>query len=502
MERVKKIYHTLSKSEQRYLRTYLEAFHSKGENKALLLLDAIEKNPEITQSEVAEALYGDTASKAFIMMKARLLERMLDVMTLGFSLQNNPDFRDDQPTLDTLEAHKKYIHATMLRKRGLDDLATELLKKMLKEAEELSLPELKLLALVNLRNMSSDPQEVEQELSPQIQQAFEAYEKDIAGATYFDVHRVKYANRSADDAVEIQFLEKAVKDLCQRNETASSPRSLYYMLNLEVVWHQLTHHFEASRDALDRLIALITSSKALNVKSRKSIPFLRKASVELRVQNFEEAYQAAVQAKAIIDPRRLNYLSASIAMMYAAIYTNRLGELRNLLKSINQQLSEKQRNQSGDIIHYLEACAWFMENKLFEAMRSMMTADKLLSDKKGWNVGMRIFEIMLLIDMAKLDLATARIETLRKHISRHESNPREDLIYRFLNSLERQAYDFRKLTPEMEHILQALSCEVAWLSLGHEVVRFDTWVRSKINKEPFYPLFIKELQQNKQKHDR
>ena len=44
MDRIKQIYQSLSKTEIRYLKNYLTAFHNKGKNKSLELINILEKN--------------------------------------------------------------------------------------------------------------------------------------------------------------------------------------------------------------------------------------------------------------------------------------------------------------------------------------------------------------------------------------------------------------------------------------------------------------------------
>ena len=90
MERIKALYATLKQPEKKFLITYLTAFHPKGENKTLELLELIEAPVELSTDEIAEKLYGDSKSKAFItlffVISARLSFEINRLKSLGLSL--------------------------------------------------------------------------------------------------------------------------------------------------------------------------------------------------------------------------------------------------------------------------------------------------------------------------------------------------------------------------------------------------------------------------------
>ena len=120
MDKIKKIFNSLSKTELRYLKNYLTAFHNKGKNKALELITVLEKKPDISQTDIARKLYGNPKSKAFIMLKKRLLEKMLETLSLSINFHNNPTFKEDPTAFGSIDLSKDIIYALILRRRGLE----------------------------------------------------------------------------------------------------------------------------------------------------------------------------------------------------------------------------------------------------------------------------------------------------------------------------------------------------------------------------------------------
>jgi hypothetical protein len=154
MERIKSIYSSFSRYEQRTFKTYLTAFHNKGENKALTLVQMIEKAPELTRDAAANELYGDPKSKAFLMLKARLYEKMTEFLTLSITAVSRESETSD-PSVDAmLEYRKCMLAATSLRARGLKPLASENLSRAIEIAREIACPELELDPLLRLKALS------------------------------------------------------------------------------------------------------------------------------------------------------------------------------------------------------------------------------------------------------------------------------------------------------------------------------------------------------------
>ena len=497
MDRLRKLYHSLSKAEIRYLKSYLEAFHSKGENKALRLIELLDCNKDISQDEASRILYGNPKSKAMLMLRSRLMERILDVLTLSINLQGNPIYKEDPPLLETVQIFKMYSQARLLRRRGLGFLAEELLEKIAKQSETQGIPEGKILALLQLRNISTSPQDVGWKLKLGIEEAIDQYKQDILAAGFFDEFRVIHSGRTSSDPEKVQFLQDATSQLEKELESTYSVRAHYYYLDMMVSLHSLRMETDKCRIVLQEQIDLVASQPGLKTSTRQGIPMMRLARLELMHGNFEAAYIASEHACQTFNPKRNNYLSASAYFLFSSIFTNRIKDVFESLKSLPPLMARKKQFPSTSIIQYLFSCGWFIKSDFKQAGIALDEAENLLSDKGGWNVGIRVYEIMILIEKDLLDIASNRIETLRKHIGRYKVTERENLIYRYLYLLDKAAFDFSEPSKEMQDILSKLRDGVMWEPVSHEVIRFDSWVVSKITHSTFYEQLLSDIQKEK-----
>ncbi|MEM7658408.1 MAG: hypothetical protein AAF399_19935 [Bacteroidota bacterium] len=493
MDRIRDIYQSFSKSEVRYLKNYLIAFHTKGENKSLALIELLEKHPKVTQAEAAEKLYGNAKSKAFLMLKSRLLDKMLETLSLSINLQNNPTIKADPAAFASIQLYKDMTAAWLLRRRGMGKLAGELLKSCLKEADAADLPEFSLLALVQLRNLSRSESEVVNDLTPAIQESQAQFATDLMGIEVFDLFRVKSANQSVLKDESIAFFEERLKELENRLDEAYSVRAHYYYLALKVQLNEGNDGYEAGKAALLELIELVESTPSLQAKNRLGTPYLRLAGIEMLGGNYQAAMRASGKALDLLQKKKNNYLSALLYRIFACMYCGEMALAEVAWESAQWFIERGKGGTSLDILHYLRSSMLYIQGDFKGAIFALGDVKNLFSDKSGWNSALRIHEIQLLIDRDHLDTTMSRIETLRKHLTRYKGEARQDLMYKFLTHLERQSFDFSALTPEMEHLLQQLEAPESWSSVSPEVIRFDVWARAKATDRGFYPLLLETL---------
>lgn len=485
MDRIKKIFFSFSKTEVRYLKQYLVAFHSKGSNKSLELIELLEKKPQLSQPEISERLYGDPQSKAFLMMKKRLMEKMLETLSLSINFHNNPAFKEDPAAYVNISLLKDYIDALILRRRGLDSLALEILERCYLKAADYALPEYQLLALTNMRNLIGSKNQGKYDFHAELNHSLRQYELDLLGGEAFADFQELSTVHPAFDVEKINFLEKATQDLAHRLQDFDSVRARYYYLNLKLQLYNGKEEFAESKAVLEELIQLIAHNKGLKSRNRLGIPYLRLATIELYEQQFDAALEAANQAMAIFEPQAHNFLQAAICKLFACIYRQNLEEADRCLAQL-QHFTEGNPEEfahpiqlSLDWILYLKSCLAFLRQDFRKALLLLGDVDNIFADKSGWNIDLRIHEIQILITMDHHDLASARIETLRKHVGKYEVEERVKEIYRFLYQLEKRSYDFSDLSAEMKTILHRLETELPWAAVNAEVLRFDQWARSR-----------------------
>ena len=495
MDALKQVFDSLSRTERRYLKSYLTAFHSRGHNRALELVELMEAEPDLSFADIAERMYGDPRSKAFLMLKARVMEKVLETLSLSVNFQNNPTYQEDPSYFEQIEARKEMLHATLLRRRGLEDVAVELIKKTIDRAHALGLPDLALQGYVLLRNVSNSPEEVRSELNPAIDAAFEAYRTDLLGVGMMDALRMVQREQQVYNQVQINFLTQNITLLQERLGAHYSLRGHYYALYLEVMLYEGQEELAKAKATLNELIELLNANKGLSSRNRLGVPYAQLAVIEIITGNFAAARDAAEHARTCFPPERLNYLKATIALIFACIYDGDLPTAAAAVADLDRFKTRERMSNSLAWVRYLDSCISFCQGDFKSAMDGLGDMQELFSHKEVWNSGLRLYEIQILIERGHLDLASARIEALRKHLQRHDTEERIERITRYLIHLERQSFSFQQPTADMEEMERKLASPGDWKSMRPEIIRFDVWVRARRADRPFYPVLCETLAQ-------
>jgi tetratricopeptide (TPR) repeat protein len=256
--------------------------------------------------------------------------------------------------------------------------------------------------------------------------------------------------------------------------------------------HQMRNEFEVCRELIHDRLDLFQAHPGLCNKNRMGAVYMQLANIETNCLRFEEAIQAAEQARDSFPPSKPSYLKASTILIFATLYQGQLDWARAIIDELQSYQGQPNAQRIMPVVSHLEACWQYMKGDL-RAAHLLLAEDRVLvQDKSGWNVGQRILEIMILVELGDLDVAEARVETLRKHIARHGANPRDELIFRVLYQASRCVFDFTQLGDKFNCAMEELA-KHDWVSMNHEVIRFETWIRCQQEGRPYLELMPTEL---------
>lgn len=494
MDRIRDLYSTLSKAETRHLKQYLTNTHSKGENKSLHLLQALDKHPDWDNQAMASFLYGHAKSKAFIMLKSRLMDKMLEFLSFNATIQNSVPFKHDPDSFVSIQLHKQIANALILQHRGLYGLAQDYLRKTAKEAEEAALPSLTTEALFHLRRLIHGESEDIIALHSAISSSSHQHQTDLMGSEFHDSCLSLVLTQSRFDSSLVSLLKDQIQGLELQLKQAYSLQGHFYYLSLQIFLSTGMRAYEQGKELGLELMDLVQTHQGLSAKSWQGMAYIHLARLELGLHHYEAGRQAAALAIDLFLPRNKQFLWASLPLTYACLLLGDLTRAQAMMENIDWLMARSTGKDGAEIALYLTSCRLYMEGKVREAKRAMLPIKHLYKDKDGWNSALRIHEILLVIELGDNDTAIAKIEALRKHLAKYPGGLRTELIFRYLTLLERQSFQVREINEEMQDILTQLSGETTWNPIGTEMIRFDVWIQAKANRRSYYPLFLDTLE--------
>jgi hypothetical protein len=494
MERIHGIFSIMTKNEKKHLKMYLDTFHGKKENKLLELVNLIEKHPNITQQKAAFEMYGDAKSKAFIMTKTRLLERMHETLLDCATNPNNTAIEEDAVSYRLIQAYKTLTIAYILQLRGLRPLAFDLLNNVLSAPEIIPFAPARLLMMEHLRMTMPLDIEAIQGLNEAIE---DVQQSAISDSMASGIERVfnsfsKIKNYSQNQF--IAFLEQKISELEQIKAQHYSIFSDWIHMNLQHYLADMQNNVALKEESVNRLLELLMKYPLLANNNRMGALFYRKGFIVLDRFDFEQACSFADQAeKYLTTNKHGNLLNAYILKALARFY---MGDFQEMERAWEQYETFPKKMMLVDnvfFLKYLILCRRFVEGNYKAFMQYLNQLEDLLISKDHWNIAVRFLEIYMLIDQGQLDWVSAKIEALRKHISNHDSLPLHFYIYKVLNQIERNNFSFHPLPEKIRELLVEMRKNHRWMPTSFEIIRIETWVHAREQNIPYWSAFTQEL---------
>lgn len=481
MERIRSVYTSMSRGEKRLLTRYFEAFSPKSsENKSVQFLKYLDDCPTISHADMAELLYGNPKAKALSMQKPKIWERMMEILHLSVNSDHRAIAREDPASQIQLEILKELSYALTLRMRGRNDLARTLLEECQQKAESFGYPGLQLQAQTMLRSMAQTREEVTEHYNPLMDLTLESYISDLISQAAMDEYAVmSHLDRMPDEDEISEWLVGICARLEKRVEEHYSRRAHMHLLILKENLCRLQGRFAEGEELVQELKDLMEAHPELGSKYRMGLPYLHLADIELRSYRFPEAKKTAGEAITFFRPGKRIYYRSILLTSLSQIYLGEWDEAWNLLNSLGEFPPSSEVEVMRPITGFLKTCLLYLRGEPAKARHELQQENPLQQDKRGWNVGLRMFEIMVLIDLEQCDAASSRIESFRKYLSRYEIiNARSVAIFQYFYHLEKVAFDFSAVLDKGKAALEELKDAPAWNPVGYEIIRFESWLRA------------------------
>ena len=476
MERIKALMGTFTPSEINLLENYLGTFEHKGQNRQLDLFHLMLKKPDITPEEASEKIYGETSSKAFMMTKGRLYERMLEITVLSQHFSPGKAKKYSAHLESVVEMRKNLLFATQIRSRGLKKQSEELLRKVVARARETGHPEFEIDALFRLRAMNSQNRLARDyyELSSEINRSLRELEQDLNWMGLRELYAAKYERLNTTLDEKLEFLEGQLPEAEEQLRQHPSTRARYSWLYLKVRHYALLKDHEKLRRAIQDQIQLLEEHPALKTDFRMANPLHQWARLEMRVGNYEKAVELLQKAKTFFRASHTNYYILTLAEIAPRLHQRELEVVKELLDYLARHPAIPAHTPPWANMRFYAAAYYYYLGDQPAVRKALRDTAPLQNPKSGWFSAIRVFEIMMLIESDELDFASSRVESLRKYLGRYGKDPRMKVIYKVLKKMELKGFVREPVAKEAE-FLRKLREEVPWDPAGVELVRFEEW---------------------------
>ena len=508
LQHLKHIVNALNKNEREVIVEYLKAFDTRSggyKPKTLIILDLLLKNDDLSKvSKYLKKKFGAKSEDALRMMMFRLKEKIGESLVLDVNIMREGIYSE----LSQARANvaKKKIIALIYTSRGIAHETLELYDKIISLAKKFEFYN-ELIEVLMYKQQHQGIREGKKAYN-KFTEEIEFYEKSRRAANdavkaYYEVSLnwgFKGLNRNIPDPGYTIFLEEKLSKLKKDFEETSSAQVGYYYYTISVEYNQVLHFGKKASEYCNYLVDLVKNNPSINLKIRLGTVYLNYSQNELFNYEFDSALVNALEGKKCFNEGTYNYNNSLELEFYANVYSGNMKNATTTIETLIQNTKTDRSEFSTAKRNYLLACTYFAQKQFIKANRTLQFTSSAEKDKEGWNIGMRIFNIMNTVENSQYDQADLLIMNLRQFIKEALKlkfvPERDKIILEILLELRKQGYDFEKIIKTKHQQLEQLANAKgnhSWQIQSPELIVFHRWVVAKAKEKFYEPVYKTEV---------
>lgn len=485
LDSVRSLLQVLRPGELESVKTYLKSFHQMYgdyEPKTLQLLRIVESNPRLGDAMVKAKVSPKASDNTFRMLITRLKEKMFEVLTLDINVGRTEAYSNAYRA--KVLARKKMTQAEILHARGAVDEAIYLYNTVIKQCEKYEHFQQQVEALQQLHELKSFlfPHQNHQALLTKVEQC--RLKEDAIKEARTQFYRLAALEETTAYWPNLLHdYQKTLAQLQQIESTRSSQRLRYWNGLIQLNQLEASKQSRAALEQCANMHQLLKESPAVFMDRRMGSVQLHLAHNALLLGNYEQTIRAATRARAVFEEESFNYLLALEYEFYGLFFTQQWQDAELLINNLVKRTDPRTSPFKHAKRQYFKACVLMMAGKHRRAhfiLRDTVLLDK---DRGGWNVNVRIANIMNQLQWGGLNRPTEafvdNLYSLLNDLQRNgEADPRAVAILRMLRRLIANSFDFPRTAKEEHQLLTRLQTSkgpLRWRKPAPELIRFDAW---------------------------
>lgn len=476
----------LGKNEIRLLRSYIAAKCMDSPNdKRLSLLECILKSKNNDHNTIALlAGYKSAQDKAFVALKLRLKEDVLDMLLL----QEGGQAFETAFAQAAFDCRKMLIQGELLQARGIYGAASDLLEKALHLAKRYELHAEFLSIADVLRNHAAVTGDLEtfgglNELMDDVQAKHNRVLR--AKQMHYEIVLPGLMNAETIRGYKIKG-NGLLSKLENHGKRESSSRIAFYHHLSALNFYSNLHEFPDALRYGQKLLKQVTDDPLMRSDANQAGVNMELAGVCLNTGDYEQAVKHAGAAVELFKPDMVNHMQALIILFFAHF---RNGDADSAQRVIAKAYGHKQALAEPLLaarLHLMEAALLYSKKQLRDCARKLRLAQPLVKNGDIWFPGVFLIQSLNDLDMESYSVISARLSAFRKQaaksgIAGNRSHTRLNSIVQFMSSVTKFKdikHTLRKEKQEISLLRQA-SGDYYWNPAGYELIRFDDWIQSK-----------------------
>jgi len=460
---------------------------SKDKTKIGKLLTLLTKEPKKGFSDKELGQLMDNTAATIRVLKSRLFDNIKEALVLNEYFENGQVFNHREQIVFTLKK-KILLIKTLFRtmNQGKTETINFLLSETIKIAKENEVYDVLIESLIVQKHQKG------------IRLGSTEFENITNQIVFYD-YCLKCV-RNANDAyyrlilsqgfvksLTNKELEKHLKQSIQQMEIdfqkTKSQEVNYYKHLFEIALSEQEKKFKQAITLCQKLIAMIKKSTVQYSRDRVGFAMSNLSMFNVFTGDYKEAVKYAKIAQEYHIPHSLIYLIMKEQEFYAYFYASIFKDASICIEEmLNHSMADTGEYRKSKFIYY-QACILFATKQFKEALQLLNKSLEIEKDKTGWNIALRILNILVFIELKKIDGASRALEAVRKYTERlkksNEVKERDILIIKFLREMEKDRFRYDSKNVMASKILKELSEKdkpTSWNYYTPELIPFHEWV--------------------------
>jgi tetratricopeptide (TPR) repeat protein len=465
-----------------------QSLFEKNEVMEVTLFKYIIQNKKIIVSD--EMIIEITGTKRVSDLKNNLFNKVLEALTFDKYITNHSLFNENDIVYFTLKK-KLFVCRVSLRALNQDktEAISELLDEIINKAKEFQIYEILVEALnakkyfKSIRSGLQDFEKISEELSfyeychHALLNANDSYYKLILNNGF-----VKTLSK-----VEVnKHLSESIKQMEADYKKTKSEQINYYLHIMHFALAERKKDYSSAISYCNKLIAILKKHKVIYRNERMGFVHDNLSLFKTYLKQYGEATKEAQHAQKFYVENSLNYARSKEQEFYTNFYNE---NFTNAQKCLNELLNHSTID-TGEFLKsqfiYYKACVHFHEKDYKLALALLNESLEIEKDKTRWNVSLRILNIMIFIELDKIDEAFTSLESLRKYMERtgktDEVSQRDILIVKLLREMQKNGFEYdpgNAATSKMIKQLSEKDSDTSWEYFSSELIPFHEWIKKK-----------------------
>lgn len=485
LQQVRRLLLSLNKEEVGTLKRFLTLRRKK--TKTLQIVELVLNSKQISDTRIRETVTPGNSASTFSALLSELRNKIFEVIALDMNIARKPSHGSYHQA--KYWARKRMITAEVLLGRGCADDAIQLYDEIIEKCREFEIYATLIEALTIKRNLVAIFQgEVSlSEMQQQIDHYSDgkaAYEK----AWFYHDYIGSIHNFTSNTSEAFRSIVNVVDELEDEYLKSSSKSCLYYFTFVKLYVLEKQGNFEEGLSILRSLRPVVVNAPPLSLPIRLAKVDLSIANVLLMLKRPLEAIPFAKSASSLYKDK-FNHGLAKEQLFLAYFHVGEALKAHNAIKSLVAN-TESNKAFYKARRYYYHACVHMISGRCKVAHEKLQFTKALDTDKNGWNIAVRILDIMNQIEWGGLNHSgDAKSVNLKNHIYKTKKlkpiSKRNLAILEILKALIKEGANFSRVAEQMADTLGKLSGEeggFGWDMTSPELIRFDAWFKSKVEE--------------------